>query len=168
MQTPSLGPEKQVAFQLANHSFSLGFSEMREFAGGVEVTPVASNQPAYLGTIRRKGQMIPVIDLRRQFGLPQVSMTLQNSFVVVALEGQKTAAALWVDALLPLLDAAPEALEPVSEMLSPVPVGYLRGQIRLNGQIFYRLNLERVLQDAPLGLGEEAVSAWFETDVKAG
>ena len=74
---------------------------MREFAGGVEVTPVATNHPAYLGTIQRKGQMIPVIDLRRQFGLPEISMTLQNSFVVVALEEQKTFAALWVDALCP-------------------------------------------------------------------
>ncbi len=166
MESTGPEPEKFLTFQLADARYGLAVSELREMVGGVEVTPVASNQPLYLGTLRHKGQVIPVLNLRRQFGLPEGEMTLKNCFVTVNREGAAETTALWVDAILSLVDVAPAAVEPVPELLSPVPLNYLRGQVRLNGQILYLLNVPQILRDAPALSSEETPGAWFEPEVQ--
>jgi purine-binding chemotaxis protein CheW len=161
MEFPAVESEKFLTFQLADARYGLEVSEMREMAGGVEVTPVASSHPLYLGTLQHKGRVIPVLNLRRQFGLPEGEMTLKNCFVIVNREGEAGSTALWVDAILSLVDVPGEAVEPAQELLSPVPLTYLRGQARLNGQVFYLLDLSQVLREAPILSTEETPGAWF-------
>ena len=160
-------PQKFLIFQLADARYGLEVSELREMVGGIEVTPISSNYPLYLGTLQHKGQIIPVLNLRRKFGLPEGEMTLKNCFVTVNREGGAETTALWVDAILSLLDVPPGSVDPVPELLSPVPLAYLRGQTRLNGQIFYLLNLAHVLREAPVLSREEAPGAWFEPESQA-
>jgi purine-binding chemotaxis protein CheW len=164
MEPTALDPEKFLIFQLADARYGLEVSGLREMVGGVEITPVASNQPHYLGTFRHKGQVIPVLNLRRQFGLPESEMTLKNCFVIVNREGEAGSTALWVDSILSLVDVPRDGIEPVPELLSPVPLPYLKGQARLNGQIFHLLNLPQVLREAPVLSTEETPGAWFEPE----
>jgi purine-binding chemotaxis protein CheW len=156
--------EKYLTFRLANECYGLEVSKLREMIGGVEVVPGPAEGSPFFGSIHRKGKEIPLLNLRRKFGLPEVEMTLQNSFVTVELPGSGEPVGLWVDAILALVDVPLNKIEPVSELLSPIPTDFLKGQIRLNGQTYYLLDLEKVLKNLRSLPKEPTEGAWLQQE----
>jgi len=136
-----------ASFKLGEHAYALDLPLMVEIVGAVPVEKSAGDSDLY-GHFFRKEKKIPVVDLRKIFGIPQVEMPVQNFMVVVSQPGREGASvALWVDSVLAFLEISLENLEKTNELLSPVAPKFLKGQARLNGQIFYLLELEEVLRN---------------------
>lgn len=99
---------KYLTIALANQTYGLELSHVKEWLGYMPFCAGASADPAIIGTFDYRGQVIDVIDLRMQFNLA-VTRTDLTSMVVVEVSDKTFA--LIVDHVLSIRDpAAPSGL----------------------------------------------------------
>lgn len=99
-----------LAFALASERYALPLDCVREVDHVVPITPIPGLPPAVPGAIGLRGQVLPVVDLRRIFRLEEEPLSRDSRLIVV--QDQETTAALLVDRVddishLPLDDLRP-------------------------------------------------------------
>jgi purine-binding chemotaxis protein CheW len=95
------------------------------------------------GVINLRGKIIPVIDLRRRFGLPAVEESEERRIVVVEL-GEKRLGML-VDAVSQVLKFSSSFLEEMPEEATTNGENYIRGMGKLDDRLVVILDLNRSL-----------------------
>lgn len=71
-----------VVFSLDGLSYAVRLSCVRRVVRAVEVTPLPKAPSIVVGVINLAGQIIPVVDLRRRFGLPERETELSDQLIV--------------------------------------------------------------------------------------
>ncbi|MCA3244291.1 MAG: chemotaxis protein CheW [Alphaproteobacteria bacterium] len=79
--------QQLVTFELFGEIFALPILDVREIIRPTAITPVPQ-APAFVeGVINLRGQIIPVVDLRKRFGLAAENTTEETRIIVVELSG---------------------------------------------------------------------------------
>uniref|UniRef100_A0A7C2HUU1 Chemotaxis protein CheW n=1 Tax=Ammonifex degensii TaxID=42838 RepID=A0A7C2HUU1_9THEO len=156
------GQEEQVVvFQLAGQTYGVDIGAVAEIIRMESITRVP-RAPAFVeGVLNLRGRIIPVLDLRKRFELPEGERTRENRIIIVEISGMTVG--MIVDAVLEVLRIPVESIEPPPAVVDGVDVAYLRG-ITLKGErMIILLNLEKILcQDEKEALEEaEAVMGAF-------
>src|ERR1700694_3291971 len=77
---------KYLTFLLGREQSSIQVLRVREIMGIQEITAVPQT-PCYVkGVINLRGKVIPVVDLRLKFGLPELEYTPRTCIIVVQIE----------------------------------------------------------------------------------
>jgi purine-binding chemotaxis protein CheW len=116
-----------VAFCLEEQLFALRLSAVERIVRAAEVTPLPSAPEAVLGVINMLGQVIPVFDTRRRFGLPVREVTLSDQFIVALSRARRVA--LVVDTVRGVHESAEEDTVALERVL-PVR-GHIEGVVKL-------------------------------------
>ena len=87
--------ERGVVFRLEERRFALPLEATARAVRAVEITPLPQAAPGVPGVIDVHGKLMPVVDLRVRFGLPQRALVPGAQFLLVATA--RRAVALWVD-----------------------------------------------------------------------
>lgn len=75
-------PGKYLTFALGDESYGVPVMVVRQIIRLCPITPVATMPPYVRGVINLRGKVIPVVDLRRRFGLPAVAEHDRTCIVV--------------------------------------------------------------------------------------
>jgi purine-binding chemotaxis protein CheW len=75
-----------VVFVLARERYALETRVLREIVRFADFTPVPGAADFLVGVTNLRGEILPVIDLRRFFGLPDRGLTDQSRVLVLGLE----------------------------------------------------------------------------------
>src|ERR1700732_339715 len=88
--TPAAATDKRagkyLVFQLGREEFAIRVLKVREIMGIQDITAVPHTPRHVKGVINLRGKVIPVIDLRLKFGLPEVEYTPRTCIIVVQIE----------------------------------------------------------------------------------
>jgi len=89
--------------------------------------------------------VLPVIDIRKRFGIAEAAPTDSTSIVVVDVGGRKTG--LIVDSVSEVLRVGRDAIEPPPAVIDGVDASFVKGVGKLNGgqRMVIVLDLPRVL-----------------------
>ena len=98
------------------------------------------------GVINLRGKVIPVVDLRKRFGLPAEEESKENRIVVVDIGAQDIG--VIVDAVTEVLRIATESVEPPASVITTADSEYLLGIAKLDSRLIILLDLEQVLTEA--------------------
>jgi purine-binding chemotaxis protein CheW len=90
-----------------------------------------------------RGKVIPVVDLRRRFGLPSAEHTRASRIVVVEIGDQVVGTI--VDGVSEVLRVNTAIVEPPSPVVAGVDSEYLHGIARLPDRLVILLDLDRIL-----------------------
>lgn len=108
------------------------------------------NVPAFIeGVTNLRGRVIPVLDLRRRFGLAATPPTRQSRIVVAELGSH--AVGLIVDGVSEVLRVPANAVEPPSALVTTAESTYLRGVAKLEDRLVLLLDLTRILTSSEQG-----------------
>jgi purine-binding chemotaxis protein CheW len=129
-----------VAFVLDGQRFGLPLSRVRRVIPSVSITPLPGAPAIVAGAINLRGQVIPVIDLRRRLGLPERSVALDDRFVIASTA--RRTLALVADAVPGVLPAAAEIVAP-DTVLPGLP--HVAGIAKLDDGLVLIHDLERFL-----------------------
>src|SRR5205809_2712657 len=77
---------KYLTFQLVNEEFGIRVLRVREIMGVQEITAVPQTPGHVKGVINLRGKVIPVVDLRLKFGLPEIEYTQRTCIFVVQIQ----------------------------------------------------------------------------------
>jgi purine-binding chemotaxis protein CheW len=153
---------KYMAFQLAEEIYGLAILEVREIIGVMEITRVP-RAPAFVrGIINLRGKVIPVVDLRLQFGMPACEATEQTVIIVVhcELRGRPLTMGVLVDRVLEVLNVAGEHIEPAPDLGGAASQdGFILGVGKANQRVVFLLDIARGLSAQDAAAVGEAVAA---------
>lgn len=139
---------KYLIFSVGCEDFGAAILNVREILGYVPVTPVPKS-PAYLkGILNLRGQVIPIIDLRLKFGMPQKEITDQTCIVIVETQTAEgaTLTGLIVDRVSEVLDIEADQIEPEPSLGSTIDVSLIQGIAKVNAQVKLLLEIDSVVQ----------------------
>jgi purine-binding chemotaxis protein CheW len=144
MDATTNGDERQlVVFQLAAELYGVDIARVHEIIRLQTVTRVP-RAPAFVeGVINLRGKVIPVVDLRRRFGLPSADHTRASRIVVVEIGDQVVG--IVVDGVSEVLRVNAATVEPPSPVVTGMDSDYVRGIAKLPERLVILLDLDRVL-----------------------
>lgn len=140
--------ETYLLFCLEGEPFSVPVQRVEEVLEYEEPTCIPRSPEYLLGIVNVRGRLIPILDLRRRFGLPPGEITVNSRFVVLNLdwEGEAVPLGLLVDTVEGVIDFDEDLIT------APPTLGknrgdnsFLRGTARHNDSIYMVLEVDRIL-----------------------
>jgi len=160
MDTATEGDERQlVTFKVANEEFAADIMQVQEIVRLEQVTKVPHAPSFVEGVVNLRGNVLPVIDLRRRFDMDSRDYDDATRVVVVDANGQKTG--IIVDAVSEVMRMPTADIEPAPTI---VKAGYgedfLEGVGRLEGgdRMLLLLRADKLLSDEELSAMSNAVA----------
>lgn len=132
-----------VTFRLGEHLFAAEIHAVQRVLR-YEAPRALPDMPEWMeGVVDYQGTMVPVIDMRRRFGLSATAPGQQARLMVCA--APRGLAAMLVDAVLDVKPVEPADLLEPPELFRGLAGEYLRGLTRRNGQLVVVLDVESLL-----------------------
>lgn len=132
-----------VAFLLDGETYAVEIDKVQEIIRAAEITAVPGAPPHVCGVINLRGKIIPVVDLRVRFNLPESMPSDEQRIIVVEL-GKKRLGML-VDAVSQVMRLASASIEDMPEEAVTVDENYIKGVGKLERQLIIILDLNRSL-----------------------
>lgn len=137
-----------VSFRLANEEYGVDIMRAQEIIMVPRITRLPEVPDYICGLINLRGRVIPVLDLRRRFGLPAKEADEQTRIIVVNVESRTIG--IVVDAVTEVLRIAPEQIEPPPTGSAGIGPEYIRGIIKRNDKLIIMLRIEEILSTISL------------------
>ncbi len=141
---------KYLAFRLGKEDFAIQVLKVREIVGIQDITSVPQ-MPGYVkGVINLRGKVIPVVDLRLKFGLPEREYTQRTCIIVVQVHsgGQAIQTGIIVDEVSEVLNLAAGEIENTPDFGEDVSTPYLLGMAKVKGNVKMLLDIDQVLSNS--------------------
>jgi len=137
------GTLQLVSFQLANELYGIEIIKVREIILITEITRIPQTPDYVKGLINLRSSVIPVIDLRGLFDLPNGDLT-DESRIMVTQAGGRTIGIV-VDAVSEVLRVKRDQIAPPPPTIATLGRDYLTGLVRLEKQLLILLDIEKIL-----------------------
>jgi purine-binding chemotaxis protein CheW len=140
---PASDERQLVVFQLGAELYGVEIARVHEIIRLQTITRVPRSPSFVEGVINLRGKVIPVVDLRRRFGLPTAEHTRASRIVVVELGDQVVG--IIVDSVSEVLRVSSVSIEPPSPVVAGIDSEYLHGIAKLTDRLVILLDLDRIL-----------------------
>jgi len=143
---------KYLTFSLGAEEYGIGILKIKEIIGMMKITGVPRMAAHVKGVINLRGKVIPVVDLRLRFGMPEIGYTERTCIIVleIALADGPLLIGVVVDAVSEVLNIHSADIEAPPVFGTRVDTGYILGMAKLNGGVKLLLDVDRVLSGEEL------------------
>lgn len=132
-----------VTFRLGNEEFSLDILRVQEIIRHMDLTRVPRTPDFVEGVINLRGRVIPVLDLRKRFGLPAEERTNETRIIVVDVDNRTVG--LKVDAVSEVLRLPSDTVEPPPSIVAGAESEYIKGVGKLDNRLIILLDVSKIL-----------------------
>jgi purine-binding chemotaxis protein CheW len=139
--SPASGIDRLVIFLLNDQRYGLPLVTVDRVVRMVCITPLPKAPDIILGIVNVQGQVIPVINMRRRFCLPEREITLTDQLVIAHTALRPVA--LVVDAVLDVFTPLVEVIIEAQSILFGTQ--YIKGVIKLNDGLILIHELDKFL-----------------------
>lgn len=132
-----------VTFSIGEEEFGVNILKVQEIIRTMDITKVP-RAPAFVeGVINLRGKVIPIIDLRKRFGL--FSKPEDKDTRIVVIEINNIIVGFVVDAVSEVLRIPASTVEPPPPVVAGVESDYINGVGKLKDRLLIMLDLDRIL-----------------------
>lgn len=152
---------KYLTFTLGGEVYGLEILKVQEIIGMMPVTRVPRVPDYMRGVINLRGKVIPVVELRRKFGLETKEDTERTCIVVVQVHasyGQITMGTI-VDEVREVVDVNANQIEPPPAFGAQVDTTFILGMGKLGDRVVMLLDADRVLSATELAGAADLIDA---------
>lgn len=151
-----------VVFTLAGETYGVDIYQVREIIRVPDVTKVPKAPDFVEGVINLRGGVIPVLDLRRRFGMASQEASADARIVIVELADELIG--MRVDGVSEVLRLDADKIEPPSPYIVNVDSQFVSGIARIDDHLILLIDLNLILhpeeqeelKDVALTLSQEA------------
>ncbi len=137
------GETQLVIFVLASEEFACNIADVREVLKMIRVTPLPRSLDFVEGVINLRGEVIPVIDLRKRFNLPAVDRTDESRIIIVEVEERMVG--LTVDSVSEVIRLSNKQIQEAPSQVAGEQTNLIMGVGKIDERMLIILNLERIL-----------------------
>jgi purine-binding chemotaxis protein CheW len=132
-----------VTFSIGEEEFGVEILKVQEINRMMEITRVPKAPDFVEGVINLRGRVIPVIDLRKRFGLE--SKVHDKDTRIIVIEINKMIVGFVVDAVSEVLRIPADTVEPPPPVVAGLDSEYISGVGKLEDRLLILLDLDRLL-----------------------
>lgn len=132
-----------VSFHIGDEEFAVDILNIQGINRMMDITKVPNSPDFVEGIINLRGQVIPVIDLRRRLGLP--SVVPDKSTRIIVVEIQSKIIGFIVDSVNEVLRISKSIIEPPPVMVANIESEFITAVGKLEDRLLILLDLEKVL-----------------------
>lgn len=139
----ALGIRKFLVFKLESEEYAIDIQKITTIIEKDMSIARVPKTPDYLkGVINLRGEIIPVINLRKRFKL-QEEDTKENRIIIVKLED--IAVGIIVDSVAEVVELDDNSIENITNIGGPMSFDYIMGVGKIDGRIITLLHLEKLI-----------------------
>lgn len=138
-----------VTFKIADEEFGVDILRVQEIIRMMPITKVPKAPFFVEGVINLRGKVIPIIDMRRRFGMATNAHDGQTRITVMDLQGQVVG--FVVDAVREVLRIKESTVEAPPQVVAGIGSDYLKGVGKLDDRLLILLDLDKLLSEAETG-----------------
>jgi purine-binding chemotaxis protein CheW len=141
-----------LCFELSDELYAIPLMKVREILGGAPQLTRIPSSPSFLkGLISLRGAIIPIVDLREEFGLP--ALPYGKLTVVIVTEVLGATVGLVVDTAVDVVSLKEDEIRSTPPNLNMhVQAEFVSGLAEIVGRLVILLDLDRVLTDEQIGI----------------
>lgn len=139
-----------VTFSIGEEEFGVNILKVQEINRTMEITKVPRSPEFVEGVINLRGKVIPIIDLRRRFGLS--SKPEDKDTRIIVIEINSVIVGFVVDAVSEVLRIPASTVEPPPPVVAGVESDYISGVGQLKDRLLIMLDLDKLLSTEDLDL----------------
>ena len=132
-----------VLFELGQEIYGVDISVVYEIIRMQPITKVPKAPFFVEGVINLRGRIIPIVDMRKRFGLPKAEQNRDNRIMVLESGGQNIG--VIIDAVTEVLRIPSDSIEPPSNIVVSAASDYLLGIAKHDKSMIILLDMDRVL-----------------------
>ncbi|MBA2881766.1 purine-binding chemotaxis protein CheW [Desulfosalsimonas propionicica] len=138
---------KYLTFHLGDEGYGLEILKVQEIIGMLEITKIPQTPNYVKGVINLRGKVIPVIDLRLKFGMPEQELTRKTCIIVVQVQKSDTALIIGivVDEVSEVLNISGEQIEAAPSLGMQVNTHFILGMAKTESAVKILLDIDKVL-----------------------
>ncbi|RNB70744.1 chemotaxis protein CheW [Brevibacillus panacihumi] len=133
---------QNILFKMGEEYYGLSISLVREIIKPLPVTRFPKSPIFVEGVIDLRGKILPIINLRKMFGLDPLEITEDTRFVDLQLDGLNLG--IVVDAVSEVMHIPQKLIEPAPPIIAGVEGKYLQGIARLDDKLIMLLDIDEI------------------------
>ncbi len=147
-----------LSFTLGAEEYGVEILKVQEIKGYLGITPIPNTPPHIKGVMNLRGTVIPVVDLRTKFGMPEAEYTKFTVIIVVTVGTKITG--LVVDAVSDVLDIHGDEIRPAPDFGSRADTRFITGMAAVGEHFVVLLDIDTLLSEQDVvALGATARAA---------
>jgi purine-binding chemotaxis protein CheW len=143
-----------LTFMLGDEIFALDVSQVREVLDLTTITKVPRAPEFMRGVINVRGSVVPVVDMRIKFGLPQTADTSDTRIIVMelSLDGEVAILGALADSVHEVVELDPGQIEQPPKIGMRWKTEFIRGIGKRNDEFIIILDIDKVFSMDELAL----------------
>lgn len=140
-------PGKYLTFTLDGELYGVEIKKVREINGMMPITRVPKTPDYVKGVINLRGMVIPVMELRKKFGMPSAETTKETCIIVLEItkDGASVNSGIIVDSVSDVVDIAQNELENTPSFGSGIRTDYILGMAKSKSGVSILLDIDKAL-----------------------
>jgi len=138
---------KYLTFNLGEEGYGLEILKVQEIIGMQEITKIPRTPTYVRGVINLRGKVIPVIDLRLKFGMPEQELTRKTCIIMVQVHRNEMdlIIGLVVDEVSEVLNISGDQIEPAPSLGTQAETHFILGMAKTESAVKILLGIDKVL-----------------------
>lgn len=138
--------QQVVVFELGSEEYAVNISSVESIIKMQAITKMP-HAPSYIeGVTNLRGKVLPVVDLRRRFGMPPQESTKNNRIIIIAINTIEVG--MIVDGVSQVLTIPEQAVEPPPAIAMSVDAAFVTGIAKIDQRLVILLNLDLMLSES--------------------
>jgi purine-binding chemotaxis protein CheW len=152
---------KYLTFRLSAEEYGLEILKVQEIIQMQAITRIPRTPEFVRGVINLRGKVIPVVDLRRKFGLEEIEDTERTCIIVVQIHAEQAMHIMGViiDEVREVLDIPAESIEDAPAFGASIDTEFIMGMGKIGQGVKILLDIDKVLSVQELSRIQAAASA---------
>lgn len=139
--------DQYLTFIMANEEYGVDILAVQEIRGWESATPLPNSPPHIKGVINLRGTIVPIVDLRKCFGMEAIEYTAVTVVIVLKVatsDGHKVMGIV-VDAVSDVYALAESDMRPAPDLGKSVNTEVIKGLVNVNDKMVILLDIDKLL-----------------------
>lgn len=135
---------QMVVFKIYGESFAVEVTLVEAIIKLQAITKVPHAPDFVVGVTNLRGNIVPVIDLKKRLDLPKTETGTDTRIIVAILQESKVG--MIVDSVSQVVEIDESQIEPTPQMSTSIDSTYIRGIVKIENELVILLDLEEVFK----------------------
>ena len=135
-----------LTFTLADEVFAVDIGRVKEVLEFTALTKVPRTPASMCGVINLRGSVVPVMDMRLKFGMPQSERTVNTCIIIieVTVDESKTVLGAMADSVKEVMSLDPDQIDPAPKIGTKFRTDFIQGMGKQGEHFIIILDTDKV------------------------
>ncbi len=138
---------RMIAFRLAGRDYGIDIMKVKEISHEGKFTYVPNTAPFVLGVHNLRGEIIPIIDLRKMFNLPVGESKAGAEQNILILKLEKMVLGVVVDSIDGVTGVTADSIQAPHPIFGDINIRYISGIVEKEEKLYVILDVESIFTE---------------------